>query len=240
MDRQQPYSLTNQLTDEEKQILSDWKKMCSVCKDREDCLFGNYPTLQEMNNNCRGSGLAAISKCLDLMNVYTNYRAKLNLMQTLMLSQTIFDKFFYLKDTELMLFFSDFYKYMNSDEFYGSIEPKTITTMLTNWVRVKRGAAIEQHDKKLHRERIKAEKDDSVSWEQYCMQNELDEKESPIGRISAGFGRKTDKETDELIRKSAEELVNNRWGYDKETMEKARKSFMTRYKSTPEYVLGKE
>ena len=132
MDRQQPYSLTNQLTDEEKQILSDWKKMRSVCKDREDCLFGNYPTLQEMNNNCRGSGLAAISKCLDLMNVYTNYRAKLNLMQTLMLSQTIFDKFFYLKETELMLFFSDFYKYMNSDEFYGSIEPKTITTMLTN------------------------------------------------------------------------------------------------------------
>ena len=107
----------NLLTDNEKQILGDWRKMLSVCSDRDDCLFGEHSTLQEMNNNCRGSGLAAISKLLDLMNVFTN-KAKLDQLQNLTLSQTIYDKFFYLKETEVMLFFCDYYKYSSSDDFY--------------------------------------------------------------------------------------------------------------------------
>lgn len=215
--------------------------MLSTCKNREECHFGDHKTLRELNlENGLKVGQGMVATYLYLLNVATNYKVKLSDLQISMLSETIYDKFFYLKDTEVMLFFSDFYKNVNSDVFFRSIEPNTIITMLTKWVRVKRSAAIEQHDKKLHSERLDSEMADSVSWEQYNIQKGIDEKDSPIGRISAGLACKANKETDESIRKSAEELVNNRWGYDKETMKKARKAFVIRYNYAPEYILRKE
>lgn len=228
----------NLLTDNEKQILGDWRKMLSVCSDRDDCLFGEHSTLQEMNNNCRGSGLAAISKLLDLMNVFTN-KAKLDQLQNLTLSQTIYDKFFYLKETEVMLFFCDYYKYSSSDDFYGSLEPKTITMMLTKWVRVTRGAAIEQHDKLLDLQRKEEEKPYLLTWEEFCSKNGKDSSDSPISRILSGKC-KVPKDTKESIIESAQALIENKWGYDDDAIMNARRAFVCRYGYTPEDYLRKE
>lgn len=214
--------------------------MLSICRNREDCHFGDHKTLRELNRETGTKvGQGMVSTYLELLNATTNYKVKLSRLQIKMLSQTIYDKFFYLKDTELMLFFSDYYKYVNSDDFYGSIEPKTITTMLTKWVRKTRGAAIERHENRLHKERLESSKSECVNWEQYSAQKGVDPSNSPVGRIIAGLGSKTDKEVSESIKKSAEELVNNRWGYNQRELEIARKSFMTRYGSTPEYYLKK-
>ena len=214
--------------------------MRSACKDREDCLFGNHPTLLEMNKSCKGSGLAAISKCLDMMNVYTN-KVKLNTLQIIELSQTIFDKFFYLKETEVMLFFTDYFKYSSSGEFFGALEPNTISAMLTKWVRVTRGAAIERHDKLLSHQRKEEEKPYLLTWEEFCRQNGNNSSDSPIGRILSGFGKnKAPKDTQESITESAQALINNKWGYNNDAMISARRSFVFRYGYTPEDYLRKE
>lgn len=212
--------------------------MIATCKNREDCLFGEHKTLRELNQE-KGVkvGQGIVATYLYLLNVASNYKVKLSDLQIKLLGETIYDKFFYLKETEVMLFFNDYFKYVNSDEFYGAIEPKTITAMLTKWVRTTRANAIYQHDKKLNKERLESEKGDCVSWEQYSVLKEVDQSNSPIGRIAAGLGSKTDKDLSETIRKSAEELVNNRWGYTQKEMEIARKSFITRYGSAPEYYL---
>lgn len=239
-DRQPQSSSANQLTDDEKQILADWGKMRSVCKDREDCLFGNHPTLLEMNKSCKGSGLAAISKCLDMMNVYTN-KVKLDTLQIIELSQTIFDKFFYLKETEIMLFFTDYFRYSNSEEFYGAIEPKTITTMLTKWVRVKRGIAITLHDQYLRQQKKEEEKALLMTWEEYSHYKECCSSETPLDRFFSGFGKsKVPEDTKESITESAQALRENKWGYDDNAMMNARRSFVRRYGYTPEDYLRKE
>lgn len=228
------------LTDEERQIFSAWREMLSACSNRDDCLFGNHPTLQEMDNNCKGSGIAAISNLLELMNAYTN-KAELDQKQRLTLSVTIFNKFFYLKETEVKLFFYDYYKYSNSDEFFGALEPKTITTMLTRWVRVTRGRAIEQHDKLLSQQRKEEEKPFLVTWEEYVTQSKSISSENPLDRFFSGFGKnKAPKDTQESITESAQALVNNKWGYDDYAMMNARRSFVMRYGYTPEDYLRKE
>ena len=239
-DRHPQSSLTNALTDDQRQALADWRKMRSVCKDREDCLFGNHPTLLEMNESCKGSGLAAISKCLDMMNIYTN-KVKLDTLQIIELSQNIFDKFFYLKETEVMLFFTDHFKSSNSDEFYGALEPKTITTMLTKWVRVTRANAICRHDELLDQQRKEEEKPYLLTWEEFCNQNGNKSSDSPIGRILYGFGKNlVPKDTQESIAESAQSLIENRWGYDDDAMMNARRAFVCRYGYTPEDYLRKE
>ena len=182
-----------------------------------------------------------VSTYLELLNATTNYKVKLSRLQIKMLSQTIYDKFFYLKDTELMLFFSDYYKYSNSDEFFGALEPKTITTMLTRWVRVTRGRAIEQHDKLLSQQRKEEEKPFLVTWEEYVTQSKSISSENPLDRFFSGFGKnKAPKDTQESITESAQALVNNKWGYDDYAMMNARRSFVMRYGYTPEDYLRKE
>lgn len=226
------------LTDEN--YLNIWNTMVSLCRNPEDCWFGNHPTLRDLNLQTgvkAGQGIIAIY--LNLLNVVTNYKLKLNEIQISMLSQMIYEKFFYLKVTEIILFFHDYFKYLSSDKFFGSIEFKTIMDMLTNFVREKRGKAIWQHDEKLHTEHLEKEKSESIDWQQYCEQKGVDFSDSPIEMIKSNFGRKLQKDTPESMRKSAEELVYNRWGLDEAAMEYAYKSFMARYKCTPEYVLGK-
>ena len=242
MDRQQPSSSTNDLlTDVEKQILTDWRKMISVCKDRDDCLFGVHPTLLEMNESCKGSGLAAISKCLDLMNVATNYKVKLDVIQVAMATEMIYSKFFYLKETEIMLFFHDYFMYLGSDEFYGSIEPKTIIDMLTKWVREKRGMAISRHEELLAQQRKEEEKPYLMTWEEFCHKNGNNSSNNPKDRILSGFGkRKVPQDTKESITESALAIIENKWGYDNDTMMDARRSFTYRYGYTPEDYLRRE
>ena len=239
-DRQQQSSSPNMLTDEDRQVFSAWRKMLSVCSNRDDCLFGNHPTLQEMDNTCKGSGIAAISQLLELMNAYTN-KAELDQKQRLTLSVTIYDKFFYLKETEVMLFFCDYFKYSNSDEFYGALEPKTINTMLTRWVRVTRGKAIWEHENLLKEQKKESEKPFLMTWDEYRQKNENISVENPLDRFFSGFGRKkTVKDTKDTATESAQALIENKWGYDDDAMKNARRSFVCRYGYTPEDYLRKE
>ena len=217
-------------------------KMLSTCRNREDCHFGNYKTLKELNKE-KGLkvGQGMVATYLYLLNVATNYKVKLSDLQVKLLSETIYDSFFYLRETEVMLFFNDLIKYVSSDEFFGALEPNTISEKLTKWVRMTRSAAIKRHDDILDTQRKEEEKPYHITWEEFCSQNGNNSSDSPIGRILSGFGKsKAPRDTQESITESAQALINNKWGYDDDTMMNARRSFACRYGYSPEDYLRKE
>lgn len=227
------------LTD--KDYLNIHSEMLAACKDRDDCWFGNHPTLREMNETRSVKvGQGTVAKFLVILNIASNCKLKLSYMQIRMLSEEIYSKYCYLKDTEIMLFFHDFLvDHKKENTFFGAIDPNIIKDALHTFVREKRGNAIWEHDKKLHSERLEKEKSKSVDWQQYCEQKGIDSSDDPIKRIISNFGHKEPKDTPESIKKSAEELVYNRWGLDEKGIENARKSFMARHKCTSEYVIEK-
>jgi len=236
-----PNSSTNQqknLTDED--YVKFWNTMVSLCRNPEDCLFGNHPTLRELNLQTGvKAGQGVIATYLNMLNVATNYKLKLNEIQISMLSQMIYEKYFYLKETEVALFFYYFFKHPDSESFFGAIEMETVMAMLTKWVRRKRGAAIEQHDKLLDQQRKEDEKPYLLTWEEFCNKNGKDSSDSPISRILSGKC-KVPKDTKESITESAQALIENRWGYDDDAMMNARRAFVCRYGYTPEDYLRKE
>lgn len=214
--------------------------MLAICRDREDCFFGNHPTLSELNQQCEGLGLGVIGNFLEILNSASNYKVKLSQLQILMLSSLIYEKFSYLKETELMLFFYDFFRKFSEDRFFGSIETKTIMNMLTEWVREEQGKAIFKYDRKMRKE--KESKETNMNWKVYCQRNGLEESESPIREILSRLDKpKASNDTKESITNYAMSLIDNKFGFDNETMVSARRTFILRYGCTPEeYLIKKE
>lgn len=213
-------------------------KMITTCRNQDDCFFGDYLTLREMNaQSGKKTGQNFVATLLNVVNAATNYNKKLNFVQMRFLSELIFEKFSYLKETEITLFFYLLFSQAQKDTFYGALEIETIMEKLTDFVRVRRAKAIERRDIKLQNEKLEREKINGISWQQHCSQKGIVESETPIGKLVLGIGRETPKDTGESIRKSAEELVNNRWGYNEITMKKAIEAFTNRYGYSPEYIL---
>ena len=235
-----PISLNAQQENNEKIAITTWQEMQETCKNRDDCFFGNHPKLSELNTQ---SGVCTaqilISTCLNLVNVLSNYKAKLSDAQIIIMCDMIYEKYFYLKETEMKLFFYDFYLHMNGETFFGSIEIKTIMNMLTKWVREKRGNAIYEHDRKLKKE--KESKETNMNWKEYCILNGLVESESPLRKILSRFGEpKVPKDTKESTSNYAKALIENRFGFREAAIVKARRSFVFCYGCTPEEYLIKE
>ncbi len=227
-------------TDED--YLRIFSYMMGTCRNTEDCLFGNHPTLRELNLQTGvKAGQGVIATYLNMLNVATNYKLKLNEIQISMLSQMIYEKFSYLKETEVALFFYYFFKHPDSESFYGAIEMETVMAKLTKWVREKRGTAICRRDKLLSQQRKEEEKSYLMTWEEFCQQNGNNSADNPKDRILSGFGkRKIPQDTKESITESALALIDNKWGYNDDTMMDARRSFVCRYGYTPEDYLRKE
>lgn len=215
--------------------------MLTICKNQEECFFGNHPTLRELDQVCEGSGLAVIGKSLELVNIVTNYKIKLNDIQIVMLSGLIFQKFSYLKETELTLFFYDIFGKFSEDKFFGSIEIQTIINLLTDWVKNKRANAIYEHDKQIKRREIEEYKHLLMNWKEYRERHGLDLSESPVRNILSSFGNpKVPKDTKESTSDFAKVLIENKFGFDDAATLKARRAFVLRYGYTPEDFLRKE
>lgn len=139
-----------------------------ICGDSDLCFFGDYPTLAALK---RDYGMNApltwlIPQLTDLA-IYSGSRDKLSKEQYKECAFVIATEYYYLKVSELMLFFHRF-KTGRYGRFYGSVDPLVITTSIREFVR-ERGTAIERHDQE-ERERREAEgRKNAVTWEEYCM-----------------------------------------------------------------------
>lgn len=230
------------LTDED--MLKALKKMLSISKDKDDCFFGNHPTLREMNARTgRKVAQFHVSTLLCVINEATNYKAKFNELQINMLTELIYDKFSYLKDTEITLFFYGLFRHANKDLFYSSLEIETIMEELTRFVLDVRGQAIHEHDEQLALEKIEAEKDQYITWEELCVRKGITVTTEPTEMMAARMNYKSHypaKDTTESITKTATKMIQNKDGYDEDTLIKFRSAFTRRYGYTPEDYLRKE
>lgn len=217
--------------------------MLSISKDKDDCFFGIHPTLREMNASTRKKvAQFHVSTLLSVINEATNYRSKFNSLQIDILSELIYDKFSYLKDTEITLFFYNIFRRAQKDTFYNSLEIETIMEELTRFVLDVRGKAIREHDEQLALKKIEAEKEKYITWEEYCVKKGMSVKTEPIEMLAKFFNFRTprSKDTVESISKTATTIIENKEGYDEDSLIKIRSAFTRRYGYTPEDFLRKE
>lgn len=141
-------------------------KQYDYCKDVTRCHFGAAPTLATLNN-VYGSNTASMWLIPQLFNLseYCGCKDKLTDFQLEELANVIAMNFYYLKVTELMLFFIRF-KSGRYGRFYGNIDPLVITTSLNDFIK-ERNDAISEREKIDSMKRIEKLSEGAVSYEQY-------------------------------------------------------------------------
>ncbi len=97
--------------------------------------------------------------------VYSNSQKEMNDYLVEECANVIASEYYYLKLTELMLFFHNF-KAGKYGVFYGSVSPLVITSSLQTFLR-ERNDAIFHHESELRRQRDKEESKHSISYEEY-------------------------------------------------------------------------
>lgn len=118
----------------------------TVCADTEHCFFGDYPTLASVKASY-GSNAPAMWLVPQLNNLseYCGCKEKLKGVPLEECASVIAAEFYYLKISELMLFFHRF-KSAKYGRFYGTIDPLIIIQSLYEFLK-ERNAAIDRAER---------------------------------------------------------------------------------------------
>ena len=137
--------------------------------DADACIFGKFPTLAELNKRFDNRFAAAwVMAHLHDLSEFCGCREKLNGQALKQCASIISMEFYYLKISELMLFFYRF-KTGKYGRFYGSVDPLVITTALREFL-IDRASAYARHEREEQvRQRMEWEKE-AVSYEEYLRQ----------------------------------------------------------------------
>lgn len=142
-----------------------------ICGDSSLCFFGSYPTLADLRRDYgTNAPLTWLVPQLTDLAVYSGSRDKLSKEQYKECAFVIATEYYYLKVSELMLFFHRF-KTGRYGRFYGSVDPLVITTSLREFVR-ERGIAYEQHEQEERERREKEESKNAITYEEYLRRKE--------------------------------------------------------------------
>lgn len=145
------------------------------CSNAEDCMFGDYPTLSELRT-AYGDNVPKMWLLPQLYDL-SEYCGVKDKLEGTPLEETAFviaTEYYYMKVTELMLFFHRF-KAGRYGRFYGNVDPLVITTSLREFNR-ERTAAIERKESDLMRKKREESMKGAVTYEEYCRmkkQNQL-------------------------------------------------------------------
>lgn len=137
-----------------------------VCNDAERCVLANTPTLAEINRDY--DKLAAVAWLIpQLTNIaeFSNCQATLNKNQIRECAEMIVAEYYYLKLSELLLFFYRF-KQSRYKQFYGFVSPMAILSSLPAFIR-ERNTILEKDEAIKREERYKENKEKAVSYEEY-------------------------------------------------------------------------
>lgn len=116
-----------------------------ICHDTELCHFGDFPTLAEVGRSLGGGTPKAwLVPQLANLSEFCGCKNKITPQQTRELAAIIAQEYFFLKVSEVMLFFYRF-KAGEYGRFYGNIDPMVITCALREFLR-DRSEAIFRHE----------------------------------------------------------------------------------------------
>lgn len=152
-------------------------------KNPDGAIFGEAPTLAIMRK-AYGEGFPAswlMPQIFDLV-VYSNSRGTLNEQQAEFLAEAIANEYFYLKASELLLFFYRF-KLGRYGHFYGVVDPMKVTQALAEFVR-ERNAAIDAKRQKEEKEEREKSAENAISLREYCRQNGIPETDNILDAIA--------------------------------------------------------
>lgn len=145
-----------------------------AAKNPERAFFGDAPSLAIMRK-AYGDDFPAtwlLPQIFDLV-VYSNSKGTLNEQQMEFLAEAIANEFYYLKASELLLFFYNF-KLGKYGHFYGVVDPMRITQALEEFCK-ERSAVIAAHEND-EAERARAEHaKTAITAQEYCRRNGLPE-----------------------------------------------------------------
>lgn len=154
--------------DELRELLVDYapNKQVALCRDKELCYFGNIPTLAELNRDY--DPLAAVAFLIpQLTNVaeFANCKSSFGEGQIRSCAEMIAGEYYYMKMSELMLFF---YKFKNGEygQFYGTVSPMVIMCSLRQFLR-ERNDAIFKHEAELRERQREESKKGAISAQEY-------------------------------------------------------------------------
>lgn len=139
-----------------------------MVKDVRSSITGAYPTLAQLGSGYGNNAAIAwlVPQLFDLSE-YCGCREKMNARMLEECAHIISTEFYYLKVSEVMLFFQRF-KASHYGRFYGSVEPMVITESLRQFVR-ERNVAIaryEQEEEEARREEARKNAISREKWEQ--------------------------------------------------------------------------
>ena len=144
-------SLIRRLYGTRQQLLDTFHvaKQTKITQNASLCYFGTAPTLRAADDTF---GNGTVSEWLTYqiadLSEYAGCKDKVEPYQLQQLAEIIATSFYYLKITELMLFFNKF-KAGNYGKFYGRFDPLTITTALQEFVENDRKTAYAHHEQEI-------------------------------------------------------------------------------------------
>ena len=137
-----------------------------IQQDKEDCYFGRYPTLARLNKEyCNTASVQWLNIQIYNLNEYCGCKDKMTQQQILDCARTISGMYYFLKVSELMLFFFRF-KAGFYGKFFGSVDPMVITTALSQFCK-ERGEANAKHDNEIRMKHIKEFRKNAISYEEW-------------------------------------------------------------------------
>ena len=172
-DSPQRMMLVNKYGDREAFLLTfnpDYQKI--ICGNTDECFFGDYPTLAILKEGYgRNAASLWLLPQLNNLSEYCGCKEKLEGKAIEECAFIIATDFFYLKISELMLFFHRF-KTGRYGRFYGSVDPLIITTALREFI-TERSSEIDRMEQ-IKREKKNAEhRKGAISYEEWKRRKSL-------------------------------------------------------------------
>jgi hypothetical protein len=156
-------------------------RQLELYKDKEDCYFGKYPTLAELNMAYSPKAAQAwlVPQLTDLSE-FCGAKGKLTENQLFQCAEIIVCDYYYLKVSELMLFFSNL-KRCKYGQFYGAIDPMIILSAISEFLDERAYAyelKLQQDRKDAYNESVK----NACSWEEHLRRTGQEHRKSPLER----------------------------------------------------------
>lgn len=212
-----------------------------ICRDSQLCFFGDAPVLSEINM-AYGEMTATmwlVPQLYDLSE-YCGCKDKLQGKSLEECASVIATEFFYLKVSELMLFFHRF-KSGRYGKFYGSVDPMVITTSLRSFL-LERAYEIDERDKMEREIEDRESQRKAITYEEFVarygkMKNfDRNPLSNSVDTVSEEKPKVSTIPKEELTA-MAKSIVENSYKADKETLESLRNTFRKHTNAEPEDYL---
>lgn len=149
-------------------------KQSDFTSDPDACMFGNAPYLSQVNAAFRGlTAQEWLTYQLGNLSEFCGVKNKITPYQTEELANLIVQDFYYLKVTELMLFFR-YFKSGRYGHFFGSVDPQVIMSWLRDFC-AECGRLHLQHDRELADIKEQQERRNAISYEEYLRRKKVRE-----------------------------------------------------------------